>query len=156
MNQANIKAYNPALHNVRRAPKCAKLRVGSYLATNGAWDRKYVVTRISLQPQSRYYKVGELYPVFSDYFRKEVTYSRVVGVLRVEYTYIGRYFASKSCRTNSGQAWAYNNGRVKNHRPAQRNTKNVCYVTYLANGTVRSDSNQVHVVPKDFKISDLI
>ena len=155
MNQANIKAYNPSLHNVRRAPKCAKLRVGSYLATNGAWDRKYVVTRISLVDKGRYYKVGDLYPI-SPRWRNEVTYSRVVGVIRIEYTNLGSYYASKACRVNSGQAWSYDNGRVINYRAPKRQVKNVCHVMYLANGTHRVDSRQVHVVPKDFEIKDLI
>ena len=152
MNQANIKAYNPALHNVRRAPKCAKLRVGSYLATNGAWDRKYVVTRITLVDKGDQLGVDDMYNYGYSWRAGEGKCSMIRQILRVEYTYIGRYFASKACRTIQG----YNNGRAINYRAPMRNAKNVGYVYFLQNGMVINHNRQVHVVPKDFEIKDLI
>ena len=126
MNQA-VK-YFPELHHVKRAPTTEKIRVGSFFATKGAWDRKYQATHIDV----------------------------VDGAFEITVRYIGRYFAKKAYRNaqqryDSARGWHKVYELADYRAPSVTNTRLVirCQAVQPFRGAWRAcNSPLVHVVPK--------
>lgn len=96
MDRPDVFAYRPELHSVRRVTAYDfrlggyRLRRGSYVAYNGAWDRKGIVVSVRLKKSN----VCSL----TCYRRGQGHILPVSHVLEVQVAYAGAYFSTAPSR----------------------------------------------------------
>jgi len=106
--------YRPELHRVRRVTSYDftvggyRIKRGSYVAYNGAWDRKGVVTKVTVKaPEQKCFTAWR-------YQEGEIT-RQVAHVLVVEVAYCGSYFSRGASKRT---IWRWDARRQRHVEPA--------------------------------------